>query len=178
MNTLTINLSTPVNTASLDQIQTNIYPEITLYDKTNVIISLTEIPEVLLPLYLDIDWGDGATDFYENEIYKDYRKDDITLEVIQGKISTVLSKSYQHTYNPSNFALYKNVTATISVRYSNNYVTVTEIPFKIRTGDYFEIIGDMKLYNTEILPTSNNDKRHQFLTKIDGYLLELETGIK
>lgn len=178
MNTLTINLSTPVNTSSAEQRQTEVLSEILLYDKTTVSVSLTGIPEVLLPLYLEIDWGDGTTEFFENEIFKYYRKDNITLEVIQGKMSTILSRDYQHTYNPPNFALYKVITAKFSLRYSNNYVTVTDIPLKIRAGDYFETIGDMKLYNTEILSTPDNDKRHQFLTKNGGYLVELETGIK
>ena len=62
MNTKFLSLSS-TNTS-----QTTILSTVGLIDYTLLSISLSGVTERLLPTHLSINWGDGKTDFFENDI--------------------------------------------------------------------------------------------------------------
>lgn len=164
-----------LNLTSLVSTQSSTYTEMLLQDRSVLTVSLTGVSEEYFPLYLKINWGDGTEEHIENEINKNYSTDDITLEVIEGKFSSILAYPHTHEYFPSPTSLYKTLTATFTIEYVNENMTVLTVPLKIRTDDYFESVGDVTLHNTNIFPTADNKKEHQFLTKNGGYLVELRT---
>jgi hypothetical protein len=170
MNNSTITLPT------LSANETYTFSEQVFFDSTEVTIDITRLSEEYFPIYLYINWGDGVSETFQNEIMKDYTVDDITNEVLYGKISNLFSKKFCHLYKPSKTCLYKLLSATIKIEYPNNNLNVFYIPIKIRTNDFFESVLDIKLKNTNI--TTKGDKEHQFITKNEGSLVELKTSVK
>jgi hypothetical protein len=168
MNTLNIFLS------SSEISGVNVLPEIELEDRTTVTVNLTGISEEIFPVYLKIDWGDGVTEKHDSNLYKKYREESIFEEVLLGKYSSIFRYQRQHTYNPPNSTLFTNLTAQFLIRYSNvNYSWFIQ-PFKIRSYDYYESLGDIKLINSIILDREDNSAEHQIISK-GGHLVELIT---
>jgi hypothetical protein len=137
-----------------------------------VTLSLSAVNETSTPLSVSINWGDGAIESYENEIFKNYRKESIIPEVLTGKFGTALQNTYSHRYFPSSTALYKMLSAQVYIEYSNGGYAWFILPIKIRSYDFFESIYDLKLVNTSILPIDGNPKEHQFVTAKDGQIIE------
>jgi hypothetical protein len=138
-------------------------------DNTIFTIDLSDITETVLPTYVKIDWGDGVVeDFNENNIY-DKSRENINIF----KFSPLLTNLYKHEYTPSSTSLYKNLSAQVLINYSNGDMSWFVIPIQIRTYDYFEAVGDVKLVNTNILPISDNTKEHQLITTNGKFMIEL-----
>lgn len=168
MNNYYLNLSSN-NSSTISKLS-----EIELNDLTTLNISLSGLVETPYPLYLAIDWGDGTSEKYENTIFKNYRTSNIIPEILYGKFSSIFQNIYQHTYKPSTTTLYKKLTAQCYVEYSDSTYTWFLLPIEIRSYGYFEAVGDMRLYNTNILPLTSNGKQHQFITDKGGFLVEIE----
>ena len=142
---------------------------ISMDDNTTFTLDLSNVTEIVLPTYVKIDWGDGIVeDFNENNIYNNSREN---INIF--KFSPLLTNLYKHEYKPSSTSLYKNLSAQVLVNYSNGDVSWFIIPIQIRTYDYFEAIGDVKLVNTNILPISDNTKEHQLITTNGKVMIEL-----
>jgi hypothetical protein len=142
---------------------------ISMDDNTIFTIDLSDITETVLPTYVKIDWGDGVVeDFNENNIY-DKSRENINIF----KFSPLLTNLYKHEYTPSSTSLYKNLSAQVLINYSNGDMSWFVIPIQIRTYDYFEAVGDVKLVNTNILPISDNTKEHQLITTNGKFMIEL-----
>jgi hypothetical protein len=160
MNNYTISL--PSNTTSYYEI----LPLLNMEDQSQIILDFSLITERIVPINIQIDWGDN--------LIENFDKNNVTPEEINiFKFSPLLLKSYKHEYIPSETSLYKCLSAQVIINYCNGDVTWFVIPLKIRTYDYFESIGDVKLLNTNILPIDGNIKEHQLLTSKDGYTIEL-----
>lgn len=140
-----------------------------LDDLTKLSITVSDLSENNLPIYLKIDWGDGKSEIFDNNIYVQSR-DQINIF----NYSPLLTQTFTHIYYPSETSLYKSLSAQVFVHYSNGDNTWFVIPINIRTYDYFESIYDLKLVNTNILPLSTNIKQHQFITGKDGFTVELQ----
>ena len=140
-----------------------------IYDHTNFIINLDNIYNKIVPIYMSIDWGDGSDiKNYDNDLSMSNRVD-VTL-------GTLFKTTYGHQYYPSPTSLYRNLTAQVYIEYCDGLYNWFTIPLKIRTSDYFESIYDMELIHTNIIPTSNNPKEHQFLTNVGNYCIELRSS--
>lgn len=155
------NLQLPTNTTSYyEKLET-----ISIDDQFNLNLDFSLLTETILPINIEIDWGDGNIENYD--------KNNIDTDNINiFKFSPLLIAQYNHIYNPSETSLYKCLSAQVLVNYCNGDVTWYVIPIKIRTYDYFESIGDIILQNTNILP-DNNQKEHQLLISKGGYTIEL-----
>jgi len=156
MNSYTLSLSSNATSA------VEFRSEITFDDHTTLRINLSGLTESFVPIYLNLDWGDGTTEFFNNSLYKVYREDSILNEVIYGKFSSVLNEDYLHSYYPSASARYKLLSAQVYMEYSDGAFSWFVQPIKIVTRDYFESIYDIKLIDTNILPLSTNNKQQHF----------------
>jgi hypothetical protein len=166
MNTLTIYLSS----SSLSG--TNIRPEIELEDKTTLTFNLSGLSEEYFPSYLLIDWGDGVSEKFDANLYKKYREESIFEEVMYGKFSQIVQNTYDHVYHPSPTTLFNSISAQFLVKYSNgDYVWFIQ-PIKVRSYDFYESLGGVRVVNTVILDDENNSSEHQLLSKT-GQLIEL-----
>jgi hypothetical protein len=138
---------------------------LSIVDITTLEINLFQVSEKFLPLYLNIDWGDGNTVFVENDIFE--RK-----TFINNTYSSFFYRNFSNVYYPSSTSKNKQLTAVCTLKYCNNDVSVFTIPITITNYDYTESIEDLYLINT-VLETDK--KIHQFVTKKDGSLIEVET---
>lgn len=163
MNTRTVILS------SNDTNVTTNYQQLSLMDYTSVTYNLSAVSEKLIPTHLKISWGDGKTDFYDNDLYTNE-------DLISDKYSSIFASEYQHEYYPSNTTTTKNLTSTFTVGYINGDESTFNIPIFITNYDYLSSIEDLYLINTTILPKEKIEKVHQFATKRGGYLVELITS--
>jgi hypothetical protein len=165
MNTYTLKLSSG-STNNVQQL-----PPIELNDITKLIIQFENMDESSMPIYLNIDWGDGSSQFYDNNILQS------NLKVINNfNTSPVFLSEYTHDYYPSETSLYKSLTGQILIKYTNSEQTWFLFPVKIRTYDYYESIYDLTLANTNILPSENNAKQYQLKTDVGGFLVELRSS--
>jgi hypothetical protein len=164
MNTAYITLSS--NSSNF----TTTLRELSVIDTTTLYVNLSNVSEVTLPLYLDIQWGDGKSVFEENDVFSDdsYENNFITLN----RYTSFFYKIHNNTYYPSGTSLTKRLTAVCKMKYCNNNVSTFNIPILIRNGDYNSTIEDVYLVNTIY---NSNKKIHQLLTKRDGYVIEVET---
>ncbi len=143
----------------------SILPLVTLNDVTTLNVTLTGVSENFLPCFLKINWGDGNVDFFENDIL-------LSLYSVESKYSNVLNRSYDHIYYPSISSTSQPLTATFEISYCNNDISTFIIPISVINYNYTQSIEDLKLVNT----VSKFDKKiHQFVSKNNGYLIELET---
>ena len=157
-------------TLSLSSNDTNyIYysPEIELEDNTNFSVDISKLNEKVLPIFLKIDWGDGKTQIFNNDVFRTGRNN-----VNIFKYSPLLTEIYSNEYYPSETSLYKSLTAQLVVNYSNGDFSWFIIPISIRAYDYFESIYDLKLINTNILPEITNSKEHQFKTITGSFIID------
>lgn len=148
--------------------ETQVLPTLQLTDFTKLSLDLSGINETILPAFLKIDWGDGNSQIFDNDLL---RFGNNTVNIL--KFSPLLTDTYSKTYYPSSTSLYKSLTAQVLVNYINNDTVWIIIPIEIRTNDYFESIYDLNLINTNILPQESNTKEHQFITGSGGFLIEL-----
>lgn len=160
MNNKTISLSS----ASTSFIQH--WPSVAINDLTNLTISLSGVSEILLPSFLEISWGDGVTNFHENNILQ-------TVNIANGVFSSILNDVFSHVYTPLSSTTTKSLTASVRVNYINNDNGVFNIPLTLQNYDYSTTVGDVQLINTSV--SENGDKIHQLVTEKDGYLIELST---
>ena len=167
MNSYVLSLSS--NSTSAVQIKS----EVVFDDLTTLRVNLSGLTESFVPIYLKLDWGDGASEIINNSLYKVYREESILNEVIYGKFSSVLNEDYYHTYYPSATARYKSLSAQVYVEYANGQYSWFVQPISIVTRDYFESIGDIKLISTNLLPLSTNNKQQQFAVDSGGFLIEM-----
>lgn len=165
MNTYTLNLSSP----STNYVFAN--PLLEFEDHTRLTLTLDSVNEVILPVFLKIDWGDGTSESFDNDLFQQGRT-----KVNIFRFSSILTETYSKDYYPSNTALYKSLTAQVFIDYSNGNNVWFLIPIKIRTYDYFESIYDLKLTNTNILPYAGNPTTHQLITGKDGTIIEVRAN--
>lgn len=148
--------------------QTTIFSTLSLSDYTTVKCNVSGVSENLLPSYLKIDWGDGYSDFYENNIFQ-------TENLISNRFSSIFFDEYTHEYFPSDTTTSKTLTASLTIKYINNDSSIFNIPIIITNYDYLSAIEDITLINSTISPNNKEGKTHQFITKKGGYLIELKT---
>jgi hypothetical protein len=157
-------------TLSLSSNDTNyIYhsSEIELDDHTNFNVDISALSEKVLPIFLKIDWGDGRSQTFNNDVFKTGREN---INIF--KYSPLLTQIYSNEYYPSETSLYKSLTAQFLVNYSNGEFSWFVIPISIRSYDYFESIYDLQLINTNILPDITNPKEHQFKTDAGSFIID------
>ena len=167
MNTKTLILST----TSSSSIQ--VLEPIILNDATILNVSFSDVYEDVLPLNLQINWGDNNILYYDNDLYTIYREESIFPEIIYGKFSKIFKNIYSFEYYPSKTATYKKMTAQFLIKYTNKNITLITIPIEIRSADYFESVYDMKLISSHVLPNEGL-KSHKFLTYKGNYIVEVE----
>jgi len=160
MNTKFLSLSS-TNTS-----QTTILSTVGLVDYTLLSISLSGVTERLLPTHLSINWGDGKTDFFENDILQ-------IGNIVSNIFSSILIDTYSHEYFPSSVSTSQTLTATFSLYYVNSDISTFTLPLSITNYDYTTSVGDVQLVNTNYL--QNDRKIHQLVTDEGGYLVELLT---
>lgn len=135
---------------------------------------MSGITEARYPIFLTIDWGDGTSETFDNKTYKNYRENSIIPEILYGKFSSVLQTTYEHVYHPSESSLIKQLTAQIYIEYGGNEFSWFLIPIKIENDSYFDVVGDMDLLHTNILPLTSNPKQQHFALDKGGYLVEVQ----
>lgn len=156
--TTTISLSS--NTIPIS----SIVSPLSIIDVSNIIIDLTNISQTILPKKIRINWGDLVIDEYENDL--------LLGSVFDENFSPVL-KNYEHTYYPPASTIFSQISAIIDIIYLNNNVSTFTIPIHIANDTYDNAIDDLLLINTIF---SEKYKIHQFVSKKDGYLIELKTS--
>lgn len=161
MNTYNITLSS--NASNYSQILSTLHFD----DYSKLSISLDNLFDGSVPIYMMIDWGDGVSESFDNSI------ESSRTHATVFTTNDLLNLIYTHDYYPSSITLYKQLSAQILITYMNGGVSFFVIPIQIRTYDYFESIYDIHLEHTNILPLENNQKEHYFSTVKDGYLIEL-----
>jgi hypothetical protein len=165
MNTKTVILST--NSSSF----VDVMDTIILNDATTLNVMLGDVYEDVLPISLKINWGDDNILYYDNDLYKNYKTENIILEVVYGKFSKVLQETYSYDYYPSTTHTYKRTKAQFLLEYTNKNKTLITLPIEIRSSDYFESVGDIKMISTHVIP-EDNIKLHKFVTDKDSYIVE------
>jgi hypothetical protein len=140
-----------------------------LNDRTTLTFNLSGVSELYFPQFMSINWGDGEGEFHENDILS-------TENFASNRFSSIFSKTFSHEYFPSNSSTTKSLTANFTIKYINGDISVFTIPLSVVNDDFETTVEDVRLLNTVILP--NNKKLYQFVTKKDGYLLEIKTSVK
>lgn len=157
---------------SLSSIDTNSsfnLPLTQVIDRTTLILNLSGVTERLLPTFLSIDWGDGKSDFYENDILQ-------TINLVEDRYSSILINTCSHEYLPLNDTVSTNLTATVTLKYINGDLTTFILPISSTNYNFQNGLEDLTLLNTK--SDINGQKIHIFLTKKDAYLVEMKTPIK
>ena len=165
MNTYTISLSS--NSSNYIKYLSPIFLE----DNTTLTILPTNLYSKIIPKYIKIDWGDGNSEIFDNQI-NIVDRNNIDLF----SIGSIFNSQYSHEYYPSDSTLYYNLTAQVLLNYSDNTVTWFVIPLIVRTYDYFESIYDMELLGANILPEDNNPCEFYFKTEKNNTLIELRSN--
>ena len=142
-------------------------PSLSFSDHTLLNVSLSGVVETFLPLSLAIDWGDGKTEFWDNDIL-------VGNNVITNIFSSIFQTVYTHEYFPSPVAPTSNFTAGMAVQYTTGDTLTFQIPIAVTNYSWGDSVGDAYLVNTLILPETGN-KNHQFITQKGGYLVEVRT---
>jgi hypothetical protein len=167
MNTKSIVLST--NSSSYVEVMDTLI----LNDATTLTVFLGDVYEDVLPLSLKINWGDDNILYYDNDLYKNYRNESVINEIIYGKFSKLLQQEYSFDYYPSTTHTYKKTKVQFLIEYTNNNKSLITLPIEIRSSDYFESVGDIKMISTHVIP-EDNIKLHKFIT--DKYNYRVETS--
>ena len=165
MNTRTILLST--NSSSYNEVLDTVF----LNDATRLNVVLGNVYEDVVPISLQINWGDDKILYYDTDLYKDYKTDSIINEIIYGKFSKILQDTYSFDYYPSTTHTYKITKAQFLIDYTDNNKSLITIPIQIRSSDYFESVGDLKMISTHVIP-EDNTKLHKFITQKNNYIVE------
>jgi len=165
MNTKSIVLST--NSSSYVEVMDTLI----LNDATTLTVFLGDVYEDVLPLSLKINWGDDNILYYDNDLYKNYRNESVINEIIYGKFSKLLQQEYSFDYYPSTTHTYKRTKVQFLIEYTNNNKSLITLPIEIRSSDYFESVGDIKMISTHVIP-EDNIKLHKFITDKYNYIVE------
>ena len=165
MNTKSIVLST--NSSSYVEVMDTLI----LNDATTLTVFLGDVYEDVLPLSLKINWGDDNILYYDNDLYKNYRTESVINEIIYGKFSKILQQEYSFDYYPSTTHTYKRTKVQFLIEYTNNNKSLITLPIEIRSSDYFESVGDIKMISTHVIP-EDNIKLHKFITDKYNYIVE------
>ena len=165
MNTKSIALST--NSSSYVEVMDTLI----LNDATTLTVFLGDVYEDVLPLSLKINWGDDNILYYDNDLYKNYRNESVINEIIYGKFSKLLQQEYSFDYYPSTTHTYKKTKVQFLIEYTNNNKSLITLPIEIRSSDYFESVGDIKMISTHVIP-EDNIKLHKFITDKYNYIVE------
>ena len=160
MNTYNLELS------SVTTNQTSVLSAITLNDHTTLTCILSNVSEILLPLYLEIDWGDNNTETHENDILQQ-------ASLIENRFSSIFVEDYSHEYFPSATTTSQSLTAYFKIKYINNDMSIFSIPINVINYDYQNAVEDLYLVNTTIIP--DGSITHQLISKKGAYLLEINT---
>lgn len=147
-----------------------ILPRVLFEDYTTLYVTLSNVLSSVIPRSIDIDWGDGATEYHDSTIYKRYEDDEITFEYVP----SVFYDTYSHIYYPSTTSLFKSLTAQFLVNYVNDDIAWFIIPITINTNGVFHEYGNIKLVGTKISTLSSNGAEHQLLSE-NGGLFEIIT---
>tara|TARA_R110001583_G_scaffold11403_4_gene51627 strand:- start:6377 stop:6922 length:546 start_codon:yes stop_codon:yes gene_type:complete len=174
MNTYTLSIST-VKPPELPYPNEIVLPTIDLFDVTEVSLDLSGVYDGVFPNYISIDWGDN-TPVYEPDIiiYRNYKKDSIFPELTGALKPMFLDTSYKHNYYPSDYALNKSVVFKMNIGYITGETTQLSAPLNIRTGSYYETVGDMDVIGLDLINTENNSSRFTFVTKEGDYTVQLD----
>lgn len=159
MNTSYLSLSSSITS------NTKALPRVVFNDMTTLNVVLTGVSENFLPCFLKINWGDDVEEFFENDVMLNMFSPD-------GRISEVLATRYNHVYYPSGTSKSRNLSANFYISYCNGDLSTFTLPISVVNYNHTQSIEDMKLINTVY---KFDKKIHQFVTKKDGYLIELET---
>lgn len=159
MNNYSISLSSNDSEyyAVLDSLQ--------LYDYTKLTVNFENITEKHFPLYLKIDWGDGESEFYDNDVFG-YQT--------TFKKSEIINTERTHEYYPSETSLYKQISAQFYIKFTNGENTWFIQPINIRNYDFYESVEDLEVVGVEIQPNSENKKALHLKTKKDSYIIDLK----
>ena len=169
MNTYNFNISTFSTSDS------RVYEAINLFDVTSFNLNLVDVYTRTFPNYVAIDWGDN-TPILEPDVsvFRDYTKDSIYPEIINGVAPKYLSDVYNHIYEPSSYALNKSVVLKINIGYVTGETTTLSAPLNIRTEGYYQTIEDVEVVGLDLLNNKNNSSRFTLLTKKDDYIVQLD----
>jgi len=147
-----------------------ILPEVSFEDYTTLSVTLSNVLSAVIPRSIDIDWGDGTTEYHDSTIYKRYAEDEITFEYVP----SVFYDTYSHEYYPSTTSLFKTLTAQFLVNYVNDDIAWFILPISINTNGFFREYGNVRLVGTKISTLSSNGAEHQLLSE-NGGLFEITT---
>lgn len=168
MNTYNITLS------SNSQSGTRYYDEIDLFDNTLFNFNLVDVKKDSLLRSVCVDWGDGSDVFIpEISILKDYRNDSIIPEILYGPLSPIFTDTFTHEYTPSSTSLYKQLTSTIRIEYITGNAFTFYIPFRIKTSNYYQSVGDLRLIDTTIYNEEQNSSNFVFVSEKTNHVVEL-----
>jgi len=135
------NYSISLSSSSSNTIQT--IPLFEMEDHSELSLDLSNLYNDIIPLYLQIDWGDGLTESFDNDIFGT-RYDN---ELLFMNYNPIFTDIHNHEYFPSETSLYRTSTIQILINYSNGDITYFQIPIKIRTYDFYDAIGRISLIN-------------------------------
>ena len=147
-----------------------ILPEVSFEDYTTLYVTLSNLLSAVIPRSVDIDWGDGETEYHDSTVYKRYAEDEITFEYVP----SVFYDTYSHEYSPSTTTLFKSLTAQFLVNYVNDDIAWFVMPISINTNGFFREYGNVKLLGSKISTLSSNGAEHQILSE-NGGLFEITT---
>ena len=82
-----------------------------------------------------------------------------------------MQQEYSFDYYPSTTHTYKRTKVQFLIEYTNNNKSLITLPIEIRSSDYFESVGDIKMISTHVIP-EDNIKLHKFITDKYNYIVE------
>lgn len=153
------------------------YPAIDLFDNTQFNLRLLNIKKEILPIYVDINWGDGSEILVpEIKVIREYRKESIIEEILNEFAPPFLTDSYKHIYYPSSTSLSKQLSCVVNVVYPTSDTYTFIIPIDVRTDSFYESIEDLKLIDVNIYNTEQNTTNYVFASKKTSHILELNSN--
>tara|TARA_R100001594_G_scaffold150003_1_gene209589 strand:+ start:1129 stop:1701 length:573 start_codon:yes stop_codon:yes gene_type:complete len=157
---------------------TRVYDPIDLFDITSFDLNLVDVYTRTFPNYLAIDWGDNTPVLTPDiSVFRDYKKDSIYPEINKGVAPKYLSDTYNHVYEPSNYALKKSIVLKVNIGYVTGTTTTLSAPINIRTEGYYQTVEDMDVIGLDLLNTEYNSSRFTLLTKKENYIVQLDNDI-
>lgn len=135
----------------------------TLQDNEQITINLSNIYKSIVPLYLKIDWGDGESEIYDNEMFKRGRTNSNLL-----LLPTVFDNTPTKRYLPSTTSLYKRLSAQVLVQYSNGNQNYYVLPLLIRNKSLVETLQNSVIENCNFI-----DPTQEIQINTDNGLFEI-----
>jgi hypothetical protein len=140
-----------------------------LFDHTQITLSLQNIYNKTIPVFVKIDWGDGVVETIDNNLYNFPDRTDVNIF----NPNPILNNTYLHEYYPSPTSLYISYSLQVLIYYSTGDYSLFIIPLTLRTNNFFEVIGDINLVGVNILPESLNPKQYQLKSIINDQIIEI-----